>query len=138
MISSAVTEVGLYAGIGYCAGYITALGTNSARLCQVGGVIGAVAGLAHAILNPVAFFVAKDLQLEDYKVHLIKGALTALIATVAVVKLAALGIIGPVGIAVIGLASGYRVLTSLDNAVEKWGTHSFNIIQSKDHFLSQA
>ncbi len=137
MISTFVGEVGCYAGAGYCAGYLLALGSEISQ-CHKAGVIGAINGLAQAIIHPITYLVAKEAALEDYKIHILKACTTALIGAATISHFISAGIIGTTGATVLGLIHGYFVLNSLDSAAAKWGTSSTSIIRSGDYWLSRA
>ena len=135
MISNFVYEVGLNSGVGYVAGYLVGMG-NTVRQAHLGGVIGAVSGLALAITRPATHFICSKFNLEDHKVHLIKACTTTLIGAASIAAFVSTGIVGIAGASIIGLIFSFSVLNSLDKAYAKWGNDDCSIINSRNIWLT--
>lgn len=133
MITNFVGTLALDSCVGYACGYLFGLGTGKEH---VGGKIGLISELANSIVRPITYTVAKELNLEDYKIHLITACKHAVIGSATIVALASYGIISTFGIALFSSYYALGALNSLDRAITCWNSDSREILNTKNIWLT--
>lgn len=105
-----------------------------------GGIISAISGVALTLVKPAIYCVAKNRELEDYKINALASGATQAIHAAAVYALYSNGILdGEMGsIAIPVMAIGALLFdSSLRHACRTWGSNDKKIIASGDFMLNK-